>query len=358
MTLTTKSMITVEEIQQREVDFYNKKFFFSYSSLNRLLWNPASFYQEYILKQKEQKMDKHLIEGKVIHALLLSKSVFDKLFIVMPGKLPGDNTRLIVDHIWKLRLLEDEAYQRPNLSDYTVQINDKLRDINLHQSLVDDKKPDKDGKLRTGDEKRLEKILTYDALEYWDFLQVKRKRDIIDQPTLDFCNSAVDKVRNCPKIMELLGLHIEEFGTTEVLNETEMQYELKSYPFGLKGIIDNHNVDHDNKLITINDVKTSGTNLKDFKDSIEYYNYWIQAVIYVMLVLSQYKHLINTGYKIVFRFIVIDRNHHVYPFRVSDVTMEQWFTKFQTEILFKANYHYTQRQYVLPYEFAEELVVL
>ena len=64
----------------KENNFYSKKFKFSYSSLNKLLFSPSLFYRDYILEEREIKTDKHLIEGKLIHLLLLQPEEFDKEF--------------------------------------------------------------------------------------------------------------------------------------------------------------------------------------------------------------------------------------------------------------------------------------
>ena len=34
-----------EVVQIKELEFFSKKMFYSYSSLNKLLWNPQAFYQ-------------------------------------------------------------------------------------------------------------------------------------------------------------------------------------------------------------------------------------------------------------------------------------------------------------------------
>jgi hypothetical protein len=366
--LNTIALRGPEEIYCLEEEFYQRKFYFSYSSLSRLLWNPYTFYKEYVLQKKEKKTDKHLIEGKVIHALLLSIKHFDKYFLVMPTrKMPGENTKLIVDRIF-FKYLEYERTGNGRavpvlLQDYRPEIIALLQEINLHQSLVDDKPGKTGGVLKTGDDKRMDKILTPDALEYWDFLLKKGNKDIIDQSTLDFCNKAVEKVRAIPRVMELLGIRMEEFANIEVHNEIALTYDLQNYVFGLQGIIDNLIIDHDKQVIKINDIKTTSKDLKDFQEAVEFYSYWAQAVIYVLLVARKYQHLISgqdgaPRYRIEFRFIVIDRNHNVYPFPVSQETMSGWRERFNNECLFKANYHYTQRQYSLPYEFAEAQIVL
>jgi hypothetical protein len=39
--------IMEESVELLEKSFYNKKFYYSYSSLNKLLWSPQVFYQLY-----------------------------------------------------------------------------------------------------------------------------------------------------------------------------------------------------------------------------------------------------------------------------------------------------------------------
>ena len=68
--------------KQSENTFYDKKFYFSYSSLSKLLWNPVAFYHIYVLGLREEKITPSLLNGKVIHALLLSMDVFNDMFII------------------------------------------------------------------------------------------------------------------------------------------------------------------------------------------------------------------------------------------------------------------------------------
>ena len=64
--------ITSQEIK----DFYEKKFYFSYSSLNKLLFSPRIFYKHYVLDQREDSTAQHLIEGSLLHCLLLEPQNF------------------------------------------------------------------------------------------------------------------------------------------------------------------------------------------------------------------------------------------------------------------------------------------
>ena len=83
--------------KQKEEEFYAKDFNFSYSSLNKLFFVPSIFYREYILQDKEVKTDKHLIEGKLLHLLLLQPEKLNDEFSIVPSKVPSDNVRKVLN---------------------------------------------------------------------------------------------------------------------------------------------------------------------------------------------------------------------------------------------------------------------
>ena len=73
---------------EKESEFYNKKFSFSYSSLNKLLFSPSLFYKDYVLFDREQKIEKYLIEGKLVHCILFEPDEVENKFSLVPGKTP------------------------------------------------------------------------------------------------------------------------------------------------------------------------------------------------------------------------------------------------------------------------------
>ena len=81
--------------------FYKNKFYFSYSSINKLLFSPRMFYSHYVLNQRQDSVDAHLIEGRVLHCLLLEPENFDEQFLVINSKVPSGNTKTIIDAIFK-----------------------------------------------------------------------------------------------------------------------------------------------------------------------------------------------------------------------------------------------------------------
>lgn len=334
--------------QELEAEFYAQPLLLSYSGLNKMLYSPSLYYKHYVLQEQEEKLDSYLIDGKVIHCLLLDDGSFNNQFILMPSTLPTENTRRLVDAIYA-RVSGEPTL----LEDYSVEILDYLKEIKLHQALADDKK----APFKTGDEKRLEKILTEDAKSYFEFLKIKGNKDLLDSVTMQRCVDAVEVLRNNNEVCELLGLLRYEMDNITVYNETLITVDHTDKPFGLKGVLDNIKIDHDSRTIYINDLKTTGKTIVDFPETVDFYNYWAQAAIYERLVSYQHVDLITQDYKVIFNFVVIDRYQQVYVFEVSKDTLADWQIKLE-EKLTEAAWHYNEKNYNLPYKFAKTKVIL
>jgi hypothetical protein len=319
--------------------FYKNKFYFSYSGLNKLLYSPAAFYNHYVLNQREDSKDAHLVGGSVLHCLLFEPEKYDEKFISMPGKLPTDSQRKIIDNIFRIHCgIENNSLV---LQDYSQDILTQLLTANLYQSLKTDAQ-------------RLEKILTEENKEYFEFLKLSLDKTIVDQPTLDGCKVQVEILKSNKDVRALLQLDkTEEDDHIEVFNELYIKIDHEQLPFGLHGFLDNVVIDRESKTIFVNDLKTTGKSIQDFPEAVEYYKYWIQAVIYLVLAAEKFlKELPDRHeWKIQVTFIVIDKYNLVYPFQVSDESMSEWKENFR-EVLIKATWHYDNKKYDLPYDLA------
>jgi hypothetical protein len=114
------------------------------------------------------------------------------------------------------------------------------------------------------------------------------------------------------------------------------------------------------KEIRVNDLKSTSKNLSSFKDSIEYYKYWIQAAIYRKLVAHVYGSKPEyADWNLVYRFIVVDKYCQTGVIRITTETLDEW--EKETDILLEqANYHFEHKDFKLPYEFLindNELVI-
>lgn len=330
------------DIKKLEDEFYNKEFTYSYSSLNKLLYDPQLFFKWYVLNQKEDSLDQHLINGKLVHCLLLEKHNFENNFILVDFKVPTGNNKKIIEYIWKLNIGSND------LTTYETEILQWLKWNNLHQRL-------------TTDESKLKKILTDENKKYLEFLYKSKNKDIVDQETYDKCLETADKVKSNKDIYKLLKLDgAEDFEQIEVFNEIKIDGYSDFFKCNIKGIIDNLVIDYKAEKVYINDVKTSGKTLLEFQDTLEYYKYWIQMAIYYELVRIYLKNKsINfNNLKIIPTFIVIDKYQNIYPFQVSSESIMKWVKRTKVEVIDKAKYHYNEKNYSLPYEFLKKKIML
>jgi hypothetical protein len=270
---------------------------------------------------------------------LLNDGSFEENFILLPSTLPTGNSRTVVDKVYS------QAEDPGTLADYGTQILDILKEINLHQSLKTD-------------DQRLSKIITEETVSYFEFLKSKGNRDLIDSETLQRCNEAVTLLKADSKVCELLGLYRSEMENIDMFNEIELSSDAIGIEnIGLKGVADSIQINHDKKIIYINDLKTTGKTITDFPETVNFYNYSIQAAIYTRLVKEVYKHIITPEWIVVFNFIVIDKYNQVYCFKVSDTTLEMWDFELSDRLV-ELYWHYKNNNYSLPYNFATSQVIL
>jgi len=326
--------------------FYKEEFKFSYSSLNRLLFSPKLFYRDYILKERELKTDKHLIEGKLLHLMLLQPEKLHEEFSIVPSKIPSDNVRKVLKSISHMFFDPHKAIGSTiKLDHLNDQILEALKENNLYQSFKDD-------------QKRIDKINTPENAEYLYFLCQDQKKDIIDNDMLTKATERVELIKANKDVISLIEQEATDFemDSIQVYNEKKLECKLIQYKFGLKGIIDKYIIDDEAKTITIIDLKTTAKPLENFAETIDFYNYWLQAAVYSLLVNKNIDEN-QQDYKIIFKFVVIDKYDQVYVFPVSEETLNRWIRNLG-EVLREANYHYSERNYDLPYEFANGNVIL
>lgn len=340
--------VPLSERIQKEQEFYDKDFLMSYSGLNKLAFSPSAFYKHYVLGQKEDIIDKNMTEGSLIHCLLLNPEEFDNNFVIGVSDLPSDNPRSVLHTVFNhYKELKKQGDTRENLDEFQDALLDVLKDINLYQSLKTDTQ-------------RLEKMITLKHHNYWDYLVKAEGRTVIDQDVYDFCKNVVEKITSTVSVMDVMGFFADSFSPLEKFNEIVLTKFDDEQPFGLRGIVDNLVIDNVNKEIRVNDLKKTSKSISQFTDSIEYFNYWLQAAIYKKLVehvyTSQPKY---SGYKITFRFLVVDPFMQIAPIRVSDDTLKEWEER-ADKLLDEAKFHFETKNFELPYKFIvnnNELVI-
>lgn len=301
-------------------------FYFSYSSLKKLLYSPRMFYNEYILNQREETFESYLVEGRVIHTLLFQPEKYTDMFITSYGGGISDSVKGIIDKVfteYKKDMLKSD------LDDYHKVILQEMKTANFYQSLK-------------ADSQRLDKIINSDTKIYWSFLKTSEGKYIIDKDTFNRCGNLVNKIRTNKKACSLMGIDIPGLTHGSVVHEKFLQTKLYS-EFGIKGYLDSC-LDNTDEVI-IADLKTTSKSLFDFKETVEFYMYWLQAAIYYRLVSN------TTTKPIKFYFVVVDRSDNIYSFRVSDKTMTEWLSRLDQSLI-KARWHFAKNDFDLPYLFA------
>lgn len=323
------------------------KFYFSYSSLVKLINEPKVFYKEYILGEKETKEEKYLKEGQLFHLFVLEPEKFDDKFILLPTSVP---TGYALETLHKLLTLvvsdvafdddgnELESYTIPDLDQHHDYIIAIMKRFNFYQSLKTD-------------QQRLDKVINPECQLYWHVLQeqYQNKKVVVD---IDMVNKAKEKADLILKNEECQQLLKAYNSKEDVRTELELQYDLPNYPFGLKGVIDCVKIDYTNETIYITDFKTTSKTLKEWKNSFEEseYMYWLQVILYKELILSLVPTGSKTAWKLKVNFPVIDKNNNVYVFPVSINSLYEWQVKTK-EKLEIAKWHMENEKYDLPYEF-------
>ena len=324
---------------EREDKFYaNKNFAFSYSSLNKVLFSPSLFYKDYILKEREVRTDKHLVEGKLVHCLVFEPENLNDKFNVVPGKAPSDNVRKILKNM----SLYTDAVKLADVDDKVIL--DSLIEFNLYQSLK-------------ADEARIAKVRTLDNEPYWEFLS-NSSVDVINQDTLLDCTAKAEVIKSNEEVMSLFKNQSTDFDLDPISTHAEqyLKSDLDTFAFGLHGYVDYYTIDTETKTVTICDLKTSGKTVDNFSESVDFYNYWLQAAIYSKMVYDSLGDD-RDDYTITFKFIVIDKYNQVYVYDVSEKSMVNW-AEGLGGVLKIADYHYSERNYSLPYDLLIEKVKL
>lgn len=139
---------------------------------------------------------------------------------------------------------------------------------------------------------------------------------------------------NLKKVLEALNKNKEIQSllrpeTGETANEKAILMDVlvevpgnKPFKLRLKSKLDNYNIDLENNVITVNDLKTTGKYITDFGKSINKYHYYREMAMYCWLLQLYVKHKIkNEKFTIKSNFLVVETFPDYYT-KVTPMTKE------------------------------------
>lgn len=268
------------------------------SILKKILYSPAEFKKAQERQNNEESTQDYFVFGTMVDIMLTgSKTEFDEKFIkVSEDVYPSDSVARVINGIFSE--IMDEYQEDLNffsLDAYTDKILQHCKYQDYYSNLKD--------------ETRVNKILTAGA-DYFMLLQNSVGKTIVTD--IEYA-----KAVNC-----VMALKSDEFTKKysdknyskhskedlEYLDKVVITFEFEDLSF--KGELDRVILDHDRKVITPIDFKTTSKNINGFKHEFWKYRYDFQAAVYRYGLAKQdfIKELMKVGYVMDdFLYIVVEK---------------------------------------------------
>lgn len=176
-------------------------------------------------------------------------------------------------------------------------------------------------------------INKFDIKEFWEYLTIKfdtKDKVVVTQKENDDAQECVSLLLN--------HKHTRKLFTNNYQNFYQYMFTYKYKNFTLRGIIDKMSIDHENKVVYMEDIKTGSSRADEFTKSFIKYCYYFQEAVYVKAFDSICEELGLSGYTLApFKFIFIGRGEKVpHVFEISD----KWHNAAINGFTTKAGYRY------------------
>ena len=204
-----------------------------------------------------------------------------------------------------------------------------------------DKIPDKDTVLKIvkhngfwSNIKTEDKLISnFDKVEFWDYVKIK----------LETKDKIVVTQKESQDAEECVGLLLNHKHTYHLFNnnfENHYQYKFEYHykGFHLRGIIDKLSINHIDKIVYMEDIKTGSSRADEFTKSFIKYCYYFQEAVYTKAFDNICEQLVLIGYTLApFKFIFVGRGEKVpHVFEISD----KWHNAAIKGFTTKAGYKY------------------
>lgn len=289
----------------------NNKFHVSASGLSIFTESPKKFYAKYFGNDETKSND--YVEGQLVHLLLFQPEFFDEKFIIANIKL-SDKLQLIADEVVKLDNYFNKNSEIIDNSDVKNCILQKSKELDYYQNI----KLDSDRAIKIY--KQIHDYLTL-------YNNINGRKLI----TEDIYNQAVAKVNTLLDNESIKHLFKDTNENIIIQHELHLYSDYNKY-FGLHGFLDSIKIDHREKIIYYNELKTTSKHISKFVYEIKNLHYDIKIAHYMKLLYTSFSEFFDEGYELEVRFIVIDCYGHVTDFLLSEDTKEKYMRDYKAQL--------------------------
>lgn len=263
-----------------------------------------------------------MIIGTVFDSMLTSPHLTDDLFCVGLEKRPSDTIKGIVDEMYNehLQWLDtrknfgfiDESI--PQFEDYRSDLIMKARIANYNKNWGDD---------------AIWNAIRKDGEFYWNELTLSQGKTIVTQSEWDRCKELCFFTQN----NVVVGKYFINQDNIEKFYQLPLYWQYKGLK--CKGLLDILLLEEETKTIYCVDIKTtSAPTIEQWFDICRNKNYTFQMSWYYQGIEANYKHLIEDGWKIKMRWMVIPTSG---PFK-------PWIVPVTSEMLLVGQFGYNKVQ--------------
>lgn len=258
--------------------------------------NPRLF-RKFLDGQLDEKPSKSFEIGTLIHEELLEPGKLD----IVPSNTPGPKTQDIIDALWN-RLYGDASDDDLQLLDL-----EGLADQTWEAIIPADFYPKYT--LQT----KINRIVR-DGGDYWKALYSNRGKKIVDPATWHIVQGCIESIKMHEVANELICKN--GFGKFhDAIAEKEITFDIMwnaqdepEVNVPIKAKIDRFLIDHQEKTITLIDLKTTAKPLGRFEETVAIYHYYRQLAWYRMCLATEYP-----DYEITEAYIVAVQTNKEYP---------------------------------------------
>lgn len=257
------ALLTEREYRALEVD--------SYSSIKDFIEDRKKYHKKWWLKEEvEEETSKFLNNGSMVDCLMYKPEEFDERFALSTVQAPTATMLDFVNALFK-RTLEC-------LNEETGEIT---RDFEvISKEAYNDVKFDRNGNIVAfkvqSYEKTMEKFISSDAELYYRALRSNYGKTVVELSHVQTAEKTVAELKRNWVTREVMTRR--ENKRYDVYYQFPIIFEYKGYK--LKALLDQLTVDHEEKLILPEDLKTCWDNEKEFQSNWFKYKYYIQAAVY------------------------------------------------------------------------------